>query len=154
MSCDSVYIIPNLFDALGIKFFCLYSLTMEFHYSLTHNSHPDYEDDDVFYAEIRRQILLLTAEDDEDFLDKKHTNCSRTSKRRSNNLTNLSSALQPGRYFNSWELEKSSNSVPNWPVSLWRNGNSNINGNGTGVFIPHIVKTRCKPGKLVVSKIT
>lgn len=123
---------------------------MEFHYSLKHNMNSEYEDDDVFYAELRRQILLLTLDEDEDFLDNKHRNCSTVRKQRSNNSASLSSALQHGSYFGWSEFEKN-NSVPTWLVNIWRYGNgnnTNIN-NGTGVFIPRIVQSRRhKPGML------
>ncbi|XVF86039.1 hypothetical protein PTKIN_Ptkin17bG0168700 [Pterospermum kingtungense] len=105
------------------------------------NPSSEYEEidevkDDVFYAEIRRQILLLTADDDEDYQE--------TSKPRSNRAVgNISSSLQYGSYFNPWESENT-NSVPTWLANLWRKGN----GSGTGVFIPHINKSRrrLRPG--------
>ncbi|KAJ4710552.1 hypothetical protein OWV82_016723 [Melia azedarach] len=106
----------------------------------------DQYEEDVFYAELRAQILLLTADDDEDedFVERKRSNSSNLNATKSSSmhgLTSLSSALQPGSYFNWWEFENT-NSVPTWLVNLWRNGN------GTGVFIPHIVKSRrYKPGR-------
>ncbi|KAK4850671.1 hypothetical protein QYF36_008849 [Acer negundo] len=112
---------------------------MDFHYT---SQFEDVIEDDVFYAELRRQILLLTADEDEDRLDfvrRKHPNSIDAKERNSNTLMSLSTTLQPGSYFNWWGNPKS-DSVPTWLVNLWRNGNRN--GNGTGVFIPHIVKTR------------
>ncbi|XP_052187355.1 uncharacterized protein LOC127798086 [Diospyros lotus] len=96
-------------------------------------------DDDIFYAEIRRQILLLTAEEDEDNGDlpgTKNSSSARSTKLCSG--SGWSAALLPGSYFTWSETQESAN-VPAWLVSLWRSGNG---GNGTGVFIPHIVKSR------------
>lgn len=107
----------------------------------------DFNEDDVFYAELRRQILLLTTDEDGDedhFLERKHSSSISAGKRGSSHgLTSFSSALQPGSYFNWCESENNSNTAPTWLVNLWRYGN------GTGVFIPHIVKSRRhnKPGK-------
>ncbi|XWS69792.1 hypothetical protein CRYUN_Cryun04dG0209100 [Craigia yunnanensis] len=115
---------------------------------------PNYEydgidEDDVFYAEIRRQILLLTADDDEDYEETKIFHSVSSSKPGSKRpVGNFSSSLQYGSYFNSWESEKT-NSVPTWLANLWRNGN------GTGVFIPHINKSRrrLKPGRMNKRKV-
>lgn len=83
-------------------------------------------EDDVLYMELRRQILLLTADQDDNENNLVH-------KRHSNSI----STLKPGSYFN-WWASTNSDSVPTWLVNLWRNGS----GNGTGVFIPHIVRSR------------
>ncbi|KAK2635843.1 hypothetical protein Ddye_030635 [Dipteronia dyeriana] len=109
---------------------------MDFHYT---SQFDDVNEDDVLYAELRRQILLLTADNDEDcedFVRKKRPN---SIERNSNTSMSLSTTLQPGSYFNWWGNPKS-DCVPTWLVNLWRNGNGN--GNGTGVFIPRIVNTR------------
>ncbi|KAB1211508.1 hypothetical protein CJ030_MR6G013250 [Morella rubra] len=103
---------------------------------------------DVIYAEIRRQILLLTADEGEDVHKAKRQNTfgGAAGKRSSNGITACGyypAILQPGSYFNWWENENSS-SVPAWLANLWKNSN------GTGVFIPQIVGSRrCyKPGRM------
>ncbi|KAJ6356924.1 hypothetical protein OIU78_004922 [Salix suchowensis] len=79
---------------------------MEFHYSNqtrserqmgadTNLEFEGVEYSDAYYAELGKQILLLTADDDE----------------------------EPGSYFNWWERQKT-DSVPAWPENSWRsNGN-------------------------------
>ncbi|KAL5826079.1 hypothetical protein ACOSQ4_017876 [Xanthoceras sorbifolium] len=116
---------------------------MDFNYT---SQFEDVNEDDVFYAELRRQILLLTADEDEDhedlLLHRTRPNSVNATERNSINLMSSSSTMQQpgtGSYFNWWGSSKSY-SVPAWLVNLWRNGNGS--GNGTGVFIPHIVKTR------------
>jgi len=121
--------------------------------------HEGMNEDDVFYAEIRKQVLLLTEDEDEDFLQTRHLNSTSANKQRLKRLTTtVTIAAQPGSYFSCWESENSS-SVPKWLGSLWRNDNA-----GTGVFIPQLVnpRTRQRSGiscltrwmtKLTVSKI-
>lgn len=105
------------------------------------NIDPSYEaidEDDVFYAEMRRQILLLTADDDEDYRETNIFHSVSSSKTGSNRpVGNFSSSLQYESYFGSWERDNA-NSVPTWLANLWRYGN----GNGTGVFIPRVSKSR------------
>lgn len=99
------------------------------------------DEDDVFYAEIRRQILLLTADDDEDYQGTKILQSVSGSKPRPNRAVgNISSSLQYGGYLNPWESENT-NFVPTWLSNLWRNGT------GTGVFIPLINKSRRRHGQ-------
>lgn len=110
----------------------------------------DHDQNDVLYAEIRKQIMLLTTDEveDEDLHKAKWQNSSIAAKRSSNRLTacTYSAILQPGSYFNWWDNE-STNSVPAWLLNLWKNAN------GTGVFIPQIAKSRryYKPGMCLIS---
>ena len=91
-------------------------------------------DDEVFYAELRRQVLLLTAEEDDDdvnadFPENKIRNSFQGSG------SGFSGSTLHGICFGWFETEEV-NAVPSWLVNLWRNGN------GTGVFIPRIVKPK------------
>ncbi|KAG7986524.1 hypothetical protein I3843_03G085700 [Carya illinoinensis] len=99
----------------------------------------DHDQNDVLYAEIRKQILLLTADEDEDLHKAKRQNSS--------SIVAQKKLKQINRfYFNWWENE-STNSVPAWLLNLWKNAN------GTGVFIPQAAKTRryYKPGMCLIS---
>ncbi|GMI96807.1 hypothetical protein HRI_003350000 [Hibiscus trionum] len=96
------------------------------------------DEDDVFYAEIRRQILLLTEEDDEDYQVTKTTNS--LSNRA---VANLSSSLPHRSYFSWLDNHKTTNSVPSWLSNLWRNNNET----GTGVFIP-LIKRCHRPERM------
>lgn len=111
----------------------------------------DNDNNDILYAEIRRQILLLTADEGEDFQKNRRRNSSGAAKgRASKNISTAACSypaiLQPGSYFNWWENEDT-NSVPAWLLNLWKNGS------GTGVFIPQIVKSRAyyKPGMFSIN---
>ncbi|KAG7982433.1 hypothetical protein I3843_04G052400 [Carya illinoinensis] len=122
--------------------------TYDHHHYLEVVEDGEHDSNDILYAEIRRQILLLTADEDEDFQKTRRRNSSGVAKGRSskNSLTSACSypaILQPGSYFN-WGENEDANSVPAWLLNLWKNGN------GTGVFIPQIVKSRtyCKPGRM------
>ncbi|KAK1374572.1 hypothetical protein POM88_030765 [Heracleum sosnowskyi] len=92
-------------------------------------------DGDCFYEELKRQILQLTADDDnarEDYaiVDHRRNKISISKKRTSSD--NMAS------YFDWTCNEKtSSNTVPACIQNLWRNGKI-----GTGVFIPEIVMPR------------
>ncbi|KAK8511867.1 hypothetical protein V6N13_029443 [Hibiscus sabdariffa] len=103
------------------------------------------DEDDVYFAEIRRQILVLTADDedyrDTDVIDSVSSGTNKPGSRRV--VGNLSCSLQHGRYF-SWPDSENTDSVPTWLVNLWRTSN------GTGVFIPHINKStrRHRPGRV------
>ncbi|KAK9276050.1 hypothetical protein L1049_005581 [Liquidambar formosana] len=92
-------------------------------------------EDDSFYSELRKQILLLTEDDEEDFLETKNRNSGNVMRQGSNGTI---MAGFPANYFNWWEKDNSG-SIPTWLSNLWRNSS-----NGTGVFIPHIVKSRRK----------
>ncbi|KAK9276366.1 hypothetical protein L1049_005899 [Liquidambar formosana] len=97
------------------------------------DSSLEFEDDDVFYTDLQRQVLLLTADDDEEFLEKKTDNSRNAIKQG----YKRSMAGFPTNYSN-WEMNENSGLPPAWLSNLWRNSN------GTGVFIPHIVKSRRK----------
>ncbi|XP_020204885.1 uncharacterized protein LOC109790179 [Cajanus cajan] len=86
-------------------------------------------DDDTFYAEIRRQILQLTSEEDEDLLVQKRFNQSSVGHGGSRRLVWDSTTL--ANHFCSWETHSSGS--PDWLVNLWKSGR------GTGVFIPQVV---------------
>ncbi|KAH7569857.1 hypothetical protein JRO89_XS05G0008700 [Xanthoceras sorbifolium] len=90
---------------------------MDFHYT---SQFEDVNEDDAFYAELRRQILLLTADEDEDhedlLLHRKRPNCVNATEQNSINLMSSSSTMQQpgtGSYFNWWGSSKSY-SVPAW----------------------------------------
>lgn len=99
----------------------------------------DVDDDDVFYAELERRILLLinTADENDDLMDTSYN--SKNSRIRKSYLDY--SLSQPDQSYFDWtESEGSSSySVPSRILNLWR---SNVNG--TGVFIPHTVKSERK----------
>ncbi|KAJ1436238.1 hypothetical protein SESBI_04267 [Sesbania bispinosa] len=89
-------------------------------------------DDDTFYAEIKRQILLLTSEDNEDLLETKSFNPINVTNGGSNrSVHSFNSASASTSNFCLWETENSG-SPPVWLVNLWKNGK------GTGVFIPQV----------------
>ncbi|KAJ6721109.1 hypothetical protein OIU85_024226 [Salix viminalis] len=124
-------------------------LSMEFHYSNqtrserqmgadTNLEFEGVEYSDAYYAELGKQILLLTADDDEEVDDTAHYRSADTPRKQDSNSLAISfpATLQPGSYFNWWERQKT-DSVPAWPEKTWRS-----NGNGTGVFIPQIVNSR------------
>ncbi|XAR65408.1 hypothetical protein NMG60_11009532 [Bertholletia excelsa] len=95
-------------------------------------------EDDIFYAELTRQILLLTAEDEDDvdrgdFPESSGSNHRRVAKMGNGTGPSCPAVLLPGSYV------------------CW-SGNMSRHGNGTGVFIPRIAavtksRRRHKPGK-------
>lgn len=98
-------------------------------------------DDDTFYAEIRRQILLLTSEDNEDLLETRSFNPMSVTNGGSNrSIYSFRGASLPSSNFCSWEPE-SAGSPPVWLVNLWKHGK------GTGVFIPQVAcRKNQRPG--------
>ncbi|CAL5399603.1 unnamed protein product [Camellia sinensis] len=133
--------VPNVFVSHIISISSSSISLMEFKYSLQSqiNMEEEITDDDVFYAELRRQILVLTADDDDygnnrDVPENKHLRSASGAKQGTGFC--CSATVIPGSYF-SWLENEGTNAVPpTWLVNLWRTGN------GTGVFIPHIVKSR------------
>lgn len=96
----------------------------------------DYDyDDDAFYAELRRQILLLT--DDEELPETQHSSPVRHSRL---GVQLLNPAVPSRSCFRWGEGEISGGTAPAWLLKPWGNGG------GTGVFIPHAVKPRRVPG--------
>ncbi|XP_020213987.1 uncharacterized protein LOC109798157 [Cajanus cajan] len=94
-------------------------------------SEAEYEED-TFYAEIRRQILQLTTEDNDDILETRSFNPINVPYGGSNrSVYSFNSASPPASNFCLWERH-SSGSPPLWLVNLWKNGK------GTGVFIPQV----------------
>ncbi|XP_075482295.1 uncharacterized protein LOC142522659 [Primulina tabacum] len=111
---------------------------MDFQYDKqeTRTSDDVFEDeDDLLFVELRRQVLQLTADDDDEdrLYEKKHSR----SRNRSPNSSSCS-VTQSGCYYN-WVVNKEDYVAPAWMLKLWRNGN-----NGTGVFIPQVSQTRKK----------
>ncbi|KAL2347558.1 hypothetical protein Fmac_001558 [Flemingia macrophylla] len=86
-------------------------------------------DDDTFYAEIRRQILQLTSEEDEDLLVKKRFDQASVGGGGSRRLVCDRTSPQ-ANHFCSWETHSSGS--PDWFVNTWKSGR------GTGVFIPQV----------------
>ncbi|KAM0964694.1 uncharacterized protein LOC126606377 [Malus sylvestris] len=103
------------------------------------------DDDDIFFAEIRRQILALTA-DNEDFPDAKSAkyNSFRSNVTKRPAGHSMSSSLG----YISWLENKNSTNyaVPASLAKLWENSDVT----GTGVFIPQAVKSRrdCRPRRM------
>ncbi|KAF3431821.1 hypothetical protein FNV43_RR26557 [Rhamnella rubrinervis] len=91
------------------------------------------EEDDIFYAEIRRQILLLTADDEEEGLPESRNGSPNSW---SSACKGVRGGCYPSGNFNGWDSERRGLSMPIWVSNLWRNGN------GTGVFIPKINNSR------------
>lgn len=88
-------------------------------------------DDNAFYQELTRQILMLTDENDDDKV--MYTNGVVGRPRP------MVRPVARNSYYSWSETERSS--VPRWMESLWDNGGGG-GGGGTGVFIPTGVATR------------
>ncbi|KAI3467123.1 hypothetical protein Pfo_023786, partial [Paulownia fortunei] len=100
---------------------------MDFHTSFQQEllTFDEFEyEDDVFYCELRRQVLQLTAEDDdrEEFYENKNSNA-------------VAAAGKQG--LNNGPCGDD-HAAPAWILNLWRTGN------GTGVFIPQVTQSRRK----------
>ncbi|KAK4399926.1 hypothetical protein Sango_1098700 [Sesamum angolense] len=93
------------------------------------------EDDDTFYDELRRQVLQLTADDDEDAYENKILQ-SRKQGRKQGLHTGPCSVRQPRCYYNWPGNKEDCAAAPAWMLNLWRSGN------GTGVFIPQTVQRK------------
>ncbi|KAL8518287.1 hypothetical protein ACS0TY_009591 [Phlomoides rotata] len=89
------------------------------------------DEDDVFYSELRKQVLQLTAEDEEEEVyENKNLSVVAEHKHGFNN----------GSYYD-WAGNKEDFAAPVWMLNLWRPGN------GTGVFIPQVVQQTKKKNK-------
>ncbi|MCD7466268.1 hypothetical protein HAX54_002826 [Datura stramonium] len=99
----------------------------------------EFEDDD-FYDELRRQVLILTEE--EEYVQQSNEI------KNSNRVQMRSSVLQQQQpkgiqFYWYGDNSEDDNKVPKWLLDLWRKGNYKDEVlNGTGVFIPHIIKSR------------
>jgi len=113
-------------------------------------SEAEYEDD-TFYAEIRRQILLLTSEDNEDFdllQTRSFNSINVTDGGSARSVFRFSCASPPPSNFCLWERH-GSGSPPLWLVNLWKGGK------GTGVFIPQVASRKIhRPGRVSYICIT
>lgn len=111
---------------------------------MEHGGIWDCDEDDVFYEELRRQVLLLTAEDDDDEerVENKHANAAKSLQlqQRFNAGLGPASTPQPGCYYH-WSGNEAVDSAPRWLCNVWNSGN------GTGVFIPQIIKSRRRNNK-------
>ncbi|CAN0876409.1 hypothetical protein LINGRAHAP2_LOCUS11302 [Linum grandiflorum] len=99
--------------------------------------HNDDYGDDAFYLEIRRQILLLTADQHEDDGDRRRKGTPCCCRGRVMAEVGPYSAGQIG--------DCTDVPPPDWLVNLWTSSTTSGSGNvvGTGVFIPRItVKSR------------
>ncbi|KAL9317113.1 hypothetical protein ACSQ67_013630 [Phaseolus vulgaris] len=105
-------------------------------------SDAEYEED-TSYAEIRRQILLLTSEDNEDLLQTTSFNPINVTDGGSNrSVYRFNWASPPPSNFCLWEGH-GSGSPPLWLANLWKSGK------GTGVFIPQVASRKNqRPGKM------
>lgn len=91
---------------------------------MDHSFNTSTPNDNDFYAELTRQILLLTDEDDDVQVKKKG------SRRFNQRSVGGGLSVMPGNCFFSWS-EGGEVEVPGWMERLWA-----ANGGGTGVFIP------------------
>ncbi|XP_022889379.1 uncharacterized protein LOC111404879 [Olea europaea var. sylvestris] len=94
------------------------------------------EDDDVFYSELRRQVMLLTAEDSDDEELRENRSSPNMNEARKHGSIPMTSSVKPPTCFYNWSGNKEDYAAPAWILNLWRTGN------GTGVFIPQIVRSR------------
>ncbi|PRQ40402.1 hypothetical protein RchiOBHm_Chr4g0435601 [Rosa chinensis] len=109
-----------------------FDLSPQFNFDMGMNAKPSLEfleeDDDEFYAEMRRQIMILTGDQNDDFPETKIVKPSYASVTKPCSLSSTSSQGS----MSLWQNEYITNSVA-VPVQL---ANSWGNSTGTGVFIP------------------
>lgn len=87
------------------------------------------EEDDGFYDDLRRQILQLTNEEEDDDVHKDHVLKNKIVEARKQGPLH-----GPLRYYDWPGIKEDSSATPAWMLKLWRSGN------GTGVFIPQTVQ--------------
>ncbi|XP_057765769.1 uncharacterized protein LOC130986379 [Salvia miltiorrhiza] len=99
----------------------------------------EYEyEDDVFYSELRKQVLQLTAEDDDvEEQVYRNKNSNKVAAQREGLDDGHRHISRDGGYYD-WPPNKEEVAAPAWVMNLWRTGN------GTGVFIPQIVQSKKK----------
>lgn len=112
-----------------------FDLSPQFNFNMGMNTKPSLkfleEDDDEFFAEMRKQIMILTADQSEDFPETKSVNPSFSS---ITNPRSLNCTSSNGNW-SLWQNEYTTNSV--------QLANLGRNSTGTGVFIPQSsVKSR------------
>ncbi|KAI3733993.1 hypothetical protein L6452_13453 [Arctium lappa] len=90
-------------------------------------------DDNAFYEQLTRQILMLTDEDDDDDTGGMYR---KAVIRKPVVHGYVGSKLQESIEYYSWS-ESGKCSVPNWMERLWAKGG----GGGTGVFIPTVLRS-------------
>ncbi|KAL6566400.1 hypothetical protein OROGR_002015 [Orobanche gracilis] len=107
---------------------------MDFH----NNSFEEYEEEyDVFYEELKRQVLQLTADDEDGLIYENETPNTAEARRRvtCNGPTCGVPSRWPGIKF-----KEDCAATSAWALSSWRSGSTV----GTGVFIPRNVESRRK----------
>ncbi|KAJ9554103.1 hypothetical protein OSB04_018148 [Centaurea solstitialis] len=97
-------------------------------------------EDNAFYEQLTRQILMLTDEDDDDMSMYRKVVTRNPVVRGYGGST-----LEPMKYY-SWS-ETGRCSVPSWMERLWAKEGSGGGGGGTGVFIPTVRSGGKKSGK-------
>lgn len=91
------------------------------------------DEDDVFYRDLRNQVLQLTAEDEEEEEEVYgHKNIHMAAEHKQKGAP-----PRDGGFYD-WAGNKEDLAAPVWMLNLWRPVN------GTGVFIPQVVPARKK----------
>lgn len=98
------------------------------------------DEDDIFYSDLRKQVLQLTVEDEEEKEERVHGNRNVnmvTGQKQGFNRAPRGGPPPDGGYYD-WAGNKEDHTAPVWMLNLWRPGN------GTGVFIPQAVHAKKK----------
>lgn len=99
-----------------------------------------YEEDDVFYTELRRQVLQLTEDDEYQQESYQITNRNNVATPK-HALRCRSVSVDRGGHYKwpqNYKGEEEQLATPAWILKLW------TTGNGTGVFIPQIAPSRTR----------